>query len=79
MGVITGLLNLPLAPVRGVTWLAEQVQTQAEREWYDQVENVGQGLMRLAEAMQTLRDQFGIGAEELNLDLGPLGPLLPRD
>jgi hypothetical protein len=30
MGLITGLLTLPLAPVRGVVWVAEQVQAEAE-------------------------------------------------
>jgi cytochrome c-type biogenesis protein CcmI len=35
MGLITGLLTLPLAPVRGVAWIAEQVQTEAERQWSD--------------------------------------------
>jgi len=28
--------------------------------------------------MAELRDHFGLTAEDLNLDLGPLGPLLPR-
>lgn len=32
MGLITGLLTLPLAPVRGVGWVAEQVRRQAEQE-----------------------------------------------
>jgi hypothetical protein len=32
MGLLIGLLTLPLAPVRGVVWVAEQVQRQAERE-----------------------------------------------
>jgi hypothetical protein len=32
MGLITGLLTLPLAPVRGVAWIAEQVAEEAERE-----------------------------------------------
>ena len=31
MGLITGLLTLPLAPVRGTMWIAEQVQLEAER------------------------------------------------
>ena len=26
MGLITGLLTLPLAPVRGTVWLAERIQ-----------------------------------------------------
>jgi hypothetical protein len=43
------------------------------------VERLGLGLMRLEEAMTELRDHFGLRPEDLNLDLGPLGPLLPRD
>lgn len=35
MGLITGLLGLPLAPVRGVIWLAEQIQQEAEDRYYD--------------------------------------------
>ncbi len=33
MGLITGLLTLPLAPVRGAVWVAEQVKEEAERQW----------------------------------------------
>ena len=36
MGLITGLLTLPLAPVRGTAWLAERIQEQAEAEFYDE-------------------------------------------
>jgi Gas vesicle protein G len=32
MGLVTGLLTLPLAPVRGVVWVAERVYEQAERQ-----------------------------------------------
>ena len=35
MGLVTGLLGLPLLPVRGVTWLAEQILEQAEEQYYD--------------------------------------------
>ena len=35
MGLITGLLTWPLAPVRGVAWIAEQVRQEAERQWTD--------------------------------------------
>ena len=35
MGLITGLLTWPLAPVRGVAWIAEQVKQEAERQWMD--------------------------------------------
>jgi hypothetical protein len=36
VGLITGLLTLPLAPVRGTIWLAEQIREQAEQEFYDE-------------------------------------------
>ena len=36
MGLITGLLTLPLAPIRGTIWLAERIQEQAEAELYDE-------------------------------------------
>ena len=35
MGLISGLLLLPLAPVRGTAWIAEQILEQAEAELYD--------------------------------------------
>ena len=35
MGLITGILTLPLAPVRGTVWIAEQIRQQAEEELYD--------------------------------------------
>jgi hypothetical protein len=35
MGLFTGLLTLPLAPVRGVVWVADQIRTEAERQWTD--------------------------------------------
>ncbi|GAA0321202.1 MULTISPECIES: gas vesicle protein K [Actinoallomurus] len=44
----------------------------------DQVEQLGLALMRLDEAMERLKDHFGLTAEDLNLDLGPLGTLLPE-
>jgi hypothetical protein len=36
VGLITGLLTLPLAPVRGTIWLAERMQEQAEAEFNDE-------------------------------------------
>ncbi|MEV1010035.1 gas vesicle protein K [Streptomyces sp. NPDC049881] len=45
----------------------------------EQVERVGTTLMLLDQRMGELRDQFGLRPEDLNLDLGPLGSLLPRD
>lgn len=35
MGFLTGLLTLPLAPVRGAVWVADQVVQEAERQYYD--------------------------------------------
>jgi hypothetical protein len=35
VGLITGILMLPLAPVRGTVWVAEQIRQQAEDELYD--------------------------------------------
>ncbi|MFP3714908.1 gas vesicle protein GvpG [Puerhibacterium sp. TATVAM-FAB25] len=35
MGLLSGLLSLPLAPVRGTIWVAEQVKREAERVYYD--------------------------------------------
>ena len=32
MGLLTGLLTLPLAPIRGTVWIAEQLAEQAARE-----------------------------------------------
>jgi hypothetical protein len=43
-----------------------------------QVEELGLGLMRLDDAMTALREQFGLSASDLNIDLGPLGSLLPE-
>jgi hypothetical protein len=35
MGLLTGLLTLPLAPVRGTMWVAERVLEEAERQLND--------------------------------------------
>ncbi|AJE84086.1 Gas vesicle K [Streptomyces albus] len=45
----------------------------------DQVEQIGETLMHLDERMTELCEQHGLRLEDLNLDLGPLGSLLPRD
>jgi hypothetical protein len=36
MGILTGLLTLPLAPVRGTIWVAEQLAAEAERQLDDE-------------------------------------------
>ena len=35
MGFFTGLLTLPLAPLRGTVWVAERLLEEAERELND--------------------------------------------
>src|SRR5215469_18956923 len=42
----------------------------------DQIECIGSTLMALESRMAELREHFGLRPEDLNLDLGPLGPLL---
>ncbi len=42
----------------------------------EQVEGLGLGLMHLEEAMEELKSRYGLTTEDLNIDLGPLGPLL---
>jgi hypothetical protein len=44
VGLITGLLTLPLAPVRGTIWLAERLLDEAERELNDPA-NIEQQLL----------------------------------
>jgi Gas vesicle protein G len=36
MGLFTALLTLPLSPVKGVVWVAEQVADETERQLYDE-------------------------------------------
>ena len=36
MGLISGLIKLPLAPVTGTVWIAEQIQAAAESDYYDE-------------------------------------------
>jgi CRISPR/Cas system-associated endonuclease Cas1 len=43
----------------------------------EEVERIGATLMALEGRMAELREHFGLRPEDLNLDLGPLGPLLP--
>ena len=49
MGLVSGLLLLPLAPVRGTVWIAEQIAEQAARELDDDA-----SIRRLAEAERDL-------------------------
>jgi predicted transcriptional regulator len=42
----------------------------------EQVENVGRALMQLEETVRDMAATFGVPAEDLNLDLGPVGKLM---
>jgi hypothetical protein len=53
MGLFTGLVTLPLAPVRGVVWLAETLTEQAEAQLYDPG--------RIAAEMQQTADEAADG------------------
>lgn len=54
MGFFSGLVTAPLAPVRGVLWLAEVLQEQAEAQLYDPG--------RIAAEMQQVADDVASGA-----------------
>jgi hypothetical protein len=59
VGLITGLLTVPLAPVRGLGWLAEQVQEQADREYEQRM-----GLQARLAAIEQARAAGEISTEE---------------
>jgi Gas vesicle protein G len=59
VGLITGLLTLPLAPVRGVAWVAEKVAEQAELELYDE-----NRIMRELTELEMARDRGEISNEQ---------------
>lgn len=75
-----GLATLVLTVVE---LLRDLMERQAIRRVEDgsvtdeQAERLGHTLMLLNERMDDLVEQFGIRREDLNLDLGPLGTLLP--
>jgi hypothetical protein len=77
-----GLVSLVLTVVELLRQLMER---QALRRVDDgtlsdeQIERIGSTLMALESRMGELREHFGLDPEDLNLDLGPLGPLLPYD
>jgi Gas vesicle protein G len=64
MGLISGLLTLPLAPVRGTVWLAEKIQEQAEAEMYDE-SAIRESLLELEAAREAgVMDEREIAAAE---------------
>ena len=78
-GLEKGLAHLVLTLVE---LLRELMERQALRRIEagtlsdQEVERLGRTFMALSERMDELRDVFGLTAEDLNLNLGPLGNLL---
>lgn len=74
-----GLARLVLTLVELIRKLVEQ---QAIRRvdggslTDEEVERLGQTLMKLEEKMKDLKEIFGLKDEELNINLGPLGNLM---
>jgi hypothetical protein len=77
-----GLVSLVLTIVELLRQLMERQALRRVEQGSltdDQVENVGRTLMALDGRMAEILDHFGLTRQDLNLDLGPLGPLLPCD
>lgn len=53
MGLITGLLTLPLAPVRGTMWIASVLQEEAEKQAQEDEGKIVQALLELDASRET--------------------------
>lgn len=64
MGIVSGLLGLPLAPLRGTVWVAEQVRDEADRQLHDPA-LIRRQLEQIAEARRegTIDEEEAAGAE----------------
>jgi Gas vesicle protein G len=74
MGLISGLLTLPLAPVRGVVWIGEQIAEEADRELDDEA-RVRRELGRLNlehELGRLTREEFEAREDALLVELDAL-------
>lgn len=74
-----GLVQLALTIVRLIHELLERQAIQrmeAQSLTDEEVERVGNALMKQAEELERLKEVFGLTDEDLNLDLGPVGRLL---
>jgi gas vesicle protein GvpG len=69
VGLITGLLTLPLAPVRGTVWIAERILEQAEADVDDEGAIVTQ-LMEIDAAREAgeISEQEAAEAEDILLE-----------
>lgn len=64
MGILSGLIGLPLAPLRGTVWVAEQVRDEADRQLHDPA-LIRRQLEQIAEARRegTIDEQEADSAE----------------
>ncbi|MFC0599891.1 gas vesicle protein GvpG [Streptomyces palmae] len=67
MGLITGILTLPLAPVRGVGWVVDKVRLAAEQELDDPaaLQEELASLERARSEGRISEEEFGQREEEL--------------
>jgi chorismate mutase len=83
VGLLSGVLLLPLAPVRMTIAVAEQIRLQAEAEYYDpsRVRAQLQEVDRMREAGELDDDQAGMLEEELldRLLNAPARDVTPRE
>lgn len=76
MGLISGLVQLPLAPVHGVGWTVQHLLDAAERE---QVQALRAEWARLSEDLEAGaigEDEFDLREDELLAELEALGASL---
>lgn len=59
MGLISGILGLPVAPLRGVVAAAEQIQREAEDQFYDPVR-----IRQQLERVDTMRTEGTLSEDE---------------
>jgi hypothetical protein len=74
-----GLAKLVLTIIELVRQLLERQavkRIEAETVTEAEIERMGETFMKLEQVMIELKARFGFDAEELNLNLGPLGNLL---
>jgi hypothetical protein len=78
-GAERGLAKLVLTLIELVRRLLEQQalrRIEAGSLTDEEIERLGQAFLKLETKMQELKQEFGLGDEDLNLHLGPLGDLM---
>jgi hypothetical protein len=79
VGLLTALVTLPLAPVRGTVWLAEQLAAEAARQLDDE-SSIRSRLVRAEiayELGELTRDEFEAVEDELLEQLDAIGADVP--